>query len=454
MLLLLPSSDNTCHRIPEAPFAITSHRQCPHTSQTCVYVAHERLPIISLCTSLLAGVHYTLFTTPTSADQAVWQGEALSPRAAVDTFGAESAEPLTAHALVRCASAVAADTTTIFCDHGHGSAALERALPEAVREIVSKGSKQKSKSVTAAMLRAGAHSDGGTHSSAPAAGPLRALLPMLHRLRWRKSPAEIALLAASTDATAQALRTCMAHTWPGLTEQDLEAHFRFQTTLAGAHGPAFPPVVGSGANACTIHYGRNDARLCDGDLVLLDAGCERWGYASDVTRTWPVSGTFSPAQRAVYEAVLRVHTACVAEVQVGAHLRDIHALSVHMLTDALRDLGVAIGDSARDSRESTRHARKFYPHALGHWLGCDTHDCATVAHDTPLEPGVVLTIEPGLYLQGDGVPDHLQGIGVRIEDDVLVRAEGPKVLSAAAPVDVDEVEALVGTLASDWPRAA
>ena len=176
-------------------------------------------------------------------------------------------------------------------------------------------------------------------------------------------------------------------------------------------------------------------------------GCERWGYASDVTRTWPVSGKFSPAQRAVYEAVLHAHRACLAEVRPGALLRDIHDLSVHLLTDALEDLGVAAGAGGWGGRDGYR---RHYPHAVGHWLGLDTHDCASVSHDMPLVEGVTLTIEPGLYLRGEGVPQELRGIGVRIEDDVAVTAAGCKVLSTAAPMDVAAVEALAGSAAEQW----
>ena len=144
----------------------------------------------------------------------------------------------------------------------------------------------------------------------------RPLRPLLHRLRWIKSPAEIELLAASCSSAARALRACIAHTQPGLIESDFAARFQYETALRGAERLSFPPVVGAGEHACTIHYGRNDAKVSSGDLILMDAGCEHWGYASDMTRTWPANGRFTHAQRLVYEHVLRAHEACVAEVRL------------------------------------------------------------------------------------------------------------------------------------------
>jgi len=207
-------------------------------------------------------------------------------------------------------------------------------------------------------------------------------------------------------------------------------------------------VVASGADATTIHYGRNDKRLEPDTLLLMDAGCELWGYSSDVTRTWPVSGRFTPAQRRVYSHVLEAHKACVAACGPGATLRDVHALSTTLLADAMHDLGI------RDhggGRLPPGGYRDFYPHSVGHYLGLDTHDVSLVPQDSPLKPGCVLTIEPGLYLpRSPRVPEEFWGIGVRIEDDVVVDPSGAHVLSAAAPVEVDAVEALVGTRMEEW----
>lgn len=268
-------------------------------------------------------------------------------------------------------------------------------------------------------------------------------------LRWIKSPAERAALRHSAHAATRAIRSCIAATTADNTtsEADLAALFRFKCDLAGAERLAYPSVVASGADACTVHYGRNDKRLRRGDLLLMDAGCEVGGYASDVSRTWPVSGRFSPAQRVVYAHVLEVHQACIAACVAGATLRDIHSLSVRMLSTALQDLGVG-----RDANMVTGGYMPFYPHSVGHWLGLDTHDASSVAHDIPLEPGVVLTIEPGLYLAaGPHVPPEFADIGIRIEDDVLIGADGrAEVLSAEAPTDIAAIEELAGSAAGCW----
>jgi Xaa-Pro aminopeptidase len=292
-------------------------------------------------------------------------------------------------------------------------------------------------------------SDGGAAAASDSHDAVaEPLAPLMHKLRWRKSPAEITAMEATCDAAALAIAACMAHTRPGVHEQDLAALFRFRTQLAGAQHLAYPTVVASGANTCVLHYGRNDSIADAGGLVLLDGGCERWGYASDVTRTWPASGRFSSVQRDVYEVVLQAHHECVAACKVGATLRGIHDLSVTILTEGLRSLGVlpaGVGGGG-----SVHHV---YPHSVGHWLGLDTHDCKTVTNTWPLDAGVVLTIEPGLYLQsgrGFNVPPGLDGIGVRIEDDVLVTVDGPRVLSSSVPVAIGEVEDLVGT-APMWP---
>jgi Xaa-Pro aminopeptidase len=272
---------------------------------------------------------------------------------------------------------------------------------------------------------------------------MQPLTPIMHELRWQKSPAEIVSMEATCNAASLAIGTCMAHTRPGVQEHHLAALFQFQTQLAGAQGLAYPTVVASGANTCVLHYARNDNVAEAGDLVLLDGGCELWGYASDVTRTWPVSGRFSKAQRDVYEVVLQAHAECIAACKVGATVRDIHEHSLAVLTEGLRALGVLTARGGGGGL--VQHA---YPHLVGHWLGLDTHDCMSVTRGRQLKEGVVLTIEPGLYLQpgrGLDVPPELHGIGVRIEDDVLVTAEGPRVLSSSVPVAVGEVEDAVGS---------
>lgn len=227
----------------------------------------------------------------------------------------------------------------------------------------------------------------------------------------------------------------------GAYEHLLASVFEFACKRHGARRLAFPPVVASGANACTIHYSRNNQLLSRGDLVLMDAGCELGGYCSDITRTWPVGGRFSPAQRAVYTEVLEAHQHCVAACQAGASAQEVHTLSVQKLQQGLARLG-ALGGGAGGGRVYMR----FYPHSVTHWLGMDVHDTPSVPLNEALEPGVALTIEPGLYFpDAPDVPRSLRGIGVRIEDDVLITTDGPEVLSAGVPVEPDQLEDLLSS---------
>jgi len=282
-------------------------------------------------------------------------------------------------------------------------------------------------------------------------GSLR-LTEHIHRLRWRKSPWEQEQLRRAGAVGAGAMREAMLASCGGVagvlpgggapSEHLLSAVFEFACKRRGARRLAFPPVVASGSSACTIHYSRNDQPLRPGDLVLMDAGCELGGYCSDVSRTWPVGGRFSPAQRAVYTEVLEAHQHCVAACQAGASAQEVHALSVQKLQQGLSRLGAFGGGAGGGGRAYMR----FYPHSVTHWLGMDVHDTPSVPLSQALEPGVALTIEPGLYFpDAPDVPRSLRGIGVRIEDDVLVTPEGPEVLSAGVPVEPDQLEALLSS---------
>ncbi|RMH19489.1 MAG: Xaa-Pro dipeptidase, partial [Gemmatimonadetes bacterium] len=212
----------------------------------------------------------------------------------------------------------------------------------------------------------------------------------------------------------------------------------------GGRGPAFETIVGSGANACVLHYVDNAARIGEGDLVLVDAGAEVDFYAGDITRTVPASGRFTPEQRAVYEVVWRAEQAALAAVAPGRPVADVHDAALAVLVDGMVELGLLEGD--RDEIVETEAYKAFFPHQTSHWLGLDVHDVGDYAlggAPRPLEPGMVLTVEPGLYvLPGgtEGRAEAFEGIGVRVEDDVLVTAEGHEVLTGALPSAPDDVE--------------
>ena len=201
-------------------------------------------------------------------------------------------------------------------------------------------------------------------------------------------------------------------------------------------------MVASGPDATTVHYLRNYKVLADWDLVLMDAGCEWHGYASDVTRTWPVNGKFSKEQREIYEVVRKAHAACLAQVRPGATLRQLQATSVRVVTEGLHSLGLVGGGAVA----AAGAYRRFYPHSLGHWLGMDTHDVPVVSPDQPMLPGVVLTVEPGLYVPNAAAYGKYAGLGVRLEDDVLVTEGGAEVLSEGLPLRPEDVEGLLEDL--------
>ncbi|TFH87830.1 Xaa-Pro aminopeptidase [Billgrantia azerbaijanica] len=271
------------------------------------------------------------------------------------------------------------------------------------------------------------------------------LAPHLHEQRLIKSEAELALLRHAGAVSARAHRRAMRVARPGLAEYHLQAELEHEFRWQGGSGPAYASIVGGGANACVLHYVENSAPLRDGELVLIDAGAEFDLYAGDITRTFPVSGRFGEAQRALYEVVLAAQERAVAAVEPGATLAAIHDGVVRDLTAGLIRLGLLEGELA--ARLDDESVKRFYPHSTSHWLGLDVHDVGAYRRDgesRPLAPGMVLTVEPGLYVPADDdIPPPFRGIGIRIEDDVAVTAEGHEVLTADVPKRVAEIEALM-----------
>jgi Xaa-Pro aminopeptidase len=399
--------------------------------------------------------HMTTFVPNLDTWVEQWDGARLSPEASCEYFGADEAYPISEmpkrlNQMVSEASSVVydADRHDGF-DRSSSSTMGMQSLPAFVEAM---------------------------H-----AGRTQRLRPLMHSLRWVKSSAELALMKQSSQIAGRSIMRCMQASYTGRNgaqdssnnssnskqitgpggrvggEHQLAALFEYQCKTAGAHRMAYPPVVASGMDACTIHYSRNDKQLHSdtGDLMLLDGGCEMYGYCSDITRTWPLNGQYSAAQREVYDIVLSVHAACMEACQPGATLRDLHLLSCRLLMEGIGSLGFLDNNNNNNNNNNmigTRassmspHAilRTVYPHSVGHWLGLDTHDTNTVPQDKPLQPGVVITIEPGLYIPHDeGRYGKYAGIGVRIEDVVSLREGGCEVLSGEVPVEAGEVENLV-----------
>ncbi len=270
---------------------------------------------------------------------------------------------------------------------------------------------------------------------------------LLNELRLFKSPAEIEALQASADIAMQAHRRAMQYCRPGVWEYQLAAQIQHSFLEAGAQ-TAYSPIVGGGENGCILHYTENAAQIRDGDLVLIDAGAEYQFYASDITRTFPANGRFSAAQKEIYELVLAAQTAAIAAVQPGNRWIDPHRAAVESITEGLCRLGLLFGKPRVLIEEEAY--KRFFMHRTGHWLGMDVHDAGEYkVHDEwrDLEPGMVMTIEPGIYIPAglSGVPEKYWNIGVRIEDDVLVTEEGNRVLTAALPKSVAALEAFLQT---------
>jgi len=274
---------------------------------------------------------------------------------------------------------------------------------------------------------------------------IRELRAVLDEMRLVKDDHEIdAMRRAATisgDAHARAMRAAR----PGGWEYELEAELLYEFRRRGSQFPAYWPIVASGANACVLHYRDNNMSLRDGDLVLIDAGCEMDGYAADITRTFPVNGVFSGPQRDVYELVLAAQAAAIDAVRPGARWEDPHEAAVRVLAQGFIDLKLLAG--SLDHVIESGDYKRFYMHRTGHWLGLDVHDAGEYRESgewRPLKAGMTLTVEPGCYIRpGDGVPERFWNIGVRIEDDVMVTPSGCEVLTTAAPKSVADIEALM-----------
>ena len=262
-------------------------------------------------------------------------------------------------------------------------------------------------------------------------------------MRLIKDSEEIALMRRAAEISSAAHRRAMARTRPGWYEYQVEAELAHEFLRSGAQAVAYPSIVASGPNACVLHYRENNRQTQATDLLLIDAGCEYLGYASDITRTFPVGGKFGGAQKAIYELVLAAQLACIDAVRPGKPFHDYHGVAERVLAQGLVDLKLCTG--SLDTVLETGAYKQFYMHRAGHWLGLDVHDVGLYrvgGESRTLEPGMVLTVEPGCYIRpADNVPEEFWDIGVRIEDDVLVTAEGTENLTAAAPKSLSDVEA-------------
>lgn len=362
---------------------------------------------------------YVLFVRDRDPTRETWDGKRAGPVGARRQYGADDAFPITD--LDDILPGLLENRTKVFYAMG--------AYPEFDQRVVG----------WVNGLRAQARQ--GRHTPQE----FVALDHLLHDMRLFKSRNEIDLMRESARIAAQAHRRAMKACRPGLMEYEIVAELLHEFRLHNAD-VSYQPIVGGGENACILHYRENDQMLKDGDLLLVDAGCELQCYASDITRTYPVNGRFTPEQRAVYEVVLEANLAAIEKVKPGNHWNDPHSAAVRVVTQGLVRLGLLKGRVATLEKEGAY--RKFFMHRTGHWLGMDVHDVGDYKIGEEwrvLEPGMAMTIEPGIYIAPSmrGVPRNFRGIGIRIEDDVVVTRTGCEVLTSKAPKDPDAIEALM-----------
>jgi len=363
-------------------------------------------------------VRFAMFVRPRDPAEETWTGRRAGVEGAVRDFGADAA--FVAAELDEKLAELLSGVQEIHYPFGR-----EPALDAAVARLLGR-------------LRAGERK--GTRA------PVRLVDARLtlHEMRLIKSPQEIAIQRRAAEITAEAHIAAMLAAKGAANEHEIEALVDYTFRKNGGTGPGYPTIVGSGDNATILHYVENRAPLVRGQLLLVDAGCEIDGYTADVTRTSPIGARFSPAQRRLYEAVLETQIAAIEAVKPGATLDAIHNQVVESLTHHMVALGLLAGEVPA-LIEAGAH-KQFYMHRTSHWLGMDVHDVGFYSEggvSRPLQPGMVLTIEPGLYVAADAkVPPEYRGLGVRIEDDILVTADGYDNLTISTPKSVADIEAL------------
>jgi Xaa-Pro aminopeptidase len=369
-----------------------------------------------------------LFCRQKNMEREIWDGFRYGPDGAREAFGFDAAFPI--EELDGEMTRLLSNAAAAYYALGH-SAALDLQMKTWLQNV-------------RRLSRTGVTAPATMHD----------LLDMLDEMRLFKDATEQALMQRAATISAQAHERAMRAAKPGMYEYEIEAELLHEFRRNGAQAPAYTPIVAAGANACVLHYNVNKAQSRDGDLILIDAGCEFDSYASDITRTYPVNGRFSAPQKALYELVLAAQEAALAVIRPGTIYTDMHDAAVRVLAQGMLDLGLLDKSKFAGVNEviAERAHQQFYMHGTGHWLGLDVHDTGayrdTRAEGKPsraLQAGMVVTVEPGIYVRpAEGVPQQYWNIGIRIEDDVLVTEAGYTILSAAAPKTVADIERVMG----------
>ncbi len=360
-----------------------------------------------------------LFCREKDPKKEMWDGAMTGTKAAVDEYGVDEAYPVTE--LDRRLPELLHDRVRVFHDLGH-DIDFDHRLIGWINDF--RGKPRRTFHIPDEIVDLG---------------------HLLHEMRLFKSRGELSVMRRSGRIAANAMSRAMRACAPGLNEANIHAELVHEYMINQCE-PAYPPIVGAGANACVLHYTANNQPLADGDLLLVDAGCELDGYASDITRTFPINGRFTGPQRELYEIVLAAQEQAIDAVREGTPWDDIHDVAVEALTDGMLALGILHGD--REDAIEQGLFENYYLHKTGHWLGLDTHDVGDYqvdGHSRILEAGMVLTIEPGIYIRPDDtrVDKRWRGLGIRIEDDVVVTRDEPEVLTNRVPKAMDEIEALM-----------
>ncbi len=363
---------------------------------------------------------FLLFCRERDADKELWDGSRAGPDGAVEYFGADDAFPI--DDIDDILPGVMENCTRVYYTMGMYSD-FDSRIAEWINSLRSKESR-------------------GVHTPQE----FVALDHLLHDMRLYKSRAEVSAMRKAAKVAVRAHERAMQCVRPGLFEYEVEAEFRHEFRRNDAWA-SYSPIVGSGANSCTLHYVDNNSQIADGDVLLIDAGCELDYYASDITRTIPANGKFSPEQRAVYEVVLEAQLLAIEKTRKGNHWNEPHDAAVEVITRGLKDLGLLEGSVSKLIKDGAY--KEFFMHRTGHWLGMDVHDVGDYKVGDQwrlLEPGMVMTVEPGIYIPASShAPRAFQNIGVRIEDDVLVTANGADVLSKGLVKEPDAIEALIAS---------
>jgi Xaa-Pro aminopeptidase len=365
---------------------------------------------------------YTLFVRPRDPEREIWEGRRAGIEGAINEHGADAAFPISE--FPEKLRDILNNKRTLYYRIGAGNRELDDLIIKRIAELRMLG--RKKMSAPEAIIDAGA---------------------VLHEMRLIKNDDEIQLMQRAADITAKGHIEAMKKARPGMNEYEIEALIEYIFRQNGAAAPAYTSIIGGGANATVLHYVSNDDVLRDGELLLVDAGAEYKGYAADITRTFPVNGRFTEAQRDIYNLVLEAQISCVEKAHPGVTIDELKDHSIELLTEGMVRLGLLKGEPKKLIEEEKY--KQFYMHGLGHFLGLDVHDVGRYYKDDAprtLESGMVITIEPGLYIAAEtkDVPEKYLGIGVRIEDDVLITTEGNRVLTKDAPKQIEEIEALIG----------